>query len=189
MKERPILMSAPMVRAILDGKKEQTRRAVKPQPPATCEYKINGSKSAACCYVPPLGPETCWVPPTATSKDHLLPCPYGKPGDRLWVRETFYNDMPRWTSRITLQVNEVRVERLHEITEKDALDEGFSFRCINDDPNVIRHAVWPNEPKLSDPSSAKEAFRKLWGVINGDESWALNPWVWVVSFEKLEASA
>lgn len=88
MKERPILMSAPMVRAILDGRKTQTRRTVKPQPPAGCEYVINGAHSHALCRQ--TSAPSIWVAPTPKSIEHRMPCPYGKPGDRLWVKETWF---------------------------------------------------------------------------------------------------
>lgn len=92
--ERPILFSAPMVRAILAGAKTQTRRVVQPQPPNGCSYAINGAQSAAvCAAVLPSG-EPVFVPPTPRSQDHLLPCPHGAPGDTLWVRETWYDDAP-----------------------------------------------------------------------------------------------
>lgn len=96
MRERPILFSGPMVRAILAGQKTVTRRVVVPQPPRDCEYAINGAQSHALCFhrerrdLPPMrDPTLVWVPPTGKSVDHRLPCPYGEPVDRLWVRETF----------------------------------------------------------------------------------------------------
>ena len=85
MSARPILFSGAMVRAILAGGKTQTRRVVKPQPPYGCEYAINGAQSAAVLQ----SGEVTFVPPTPRSNDHLLPCPYGAPGDTLWVRETW----------------------------------------------------------------------------------------------------
>lgn len=78
-----------MVRAILDGRKTQTRREVKPQPPCNCSYHINGWESHALCHATENYFQ--WVPPTPKSKDHRLPCPYGRPGNHLWVRETFWN--------------------------------------------------------------------------------------------------
>lgn len=165
MKERPILFSGPMVRAILDGRKTQTRRVVKPR----------------------QGMLDDWTG---------LPCPYGKPGDRLWVRETCYFEqphgeviyradpgsekaldpeftglrwrpsihMPRWASRITLEIVNVRVERLQDIRVDDARAEGVT-------------AKWP-----------VHGFRNLWQSINGFGSWDANPWVWVVEFRNMERS-
>ncbi len=186
MKERPILFSAPMVRAILDGRKTQTRRVVKHQP----------------------------IPPDA------FPCPYGQPGDRLWVRESFQPihadgveredtdwgtgkgyachypatdeiiewvdgddkitsrckpsiHMPRWASRINLEITGVRVERLQEISGMDAMCEG-----VHVPPNL------PNDwAKLE---FARHEFYHLWASINGEKSWASNPWVWVVGFKLVE---
>jgi hypothetical protein len=180
-----------MVRAILDGQKTQTRRIVKPQPPGgyhidTCHYNDTGW--------------AFWV----SADDHMGTCtcknlkqPYGSPGDRLWVRETFAdtgwpptgpeyayradtdhadNDTPRWkpsihmprrASRITLEVVSVRVERLQECSEADAKAEGCS-------------------PLGDDTSRAyRLGYMHLWGQINGPGSWDANPWVWVVSFNRI----
>ncbi|MFN3323437.1 MAG: hypothetical protein ACK5AZ_08075 [Bryobacteraceae bacterium] len=193
MKERPIIFSGPMVRAILDGRKTQTRRVVRPQPKA------------------PMGPER-----------KMRSCPYGAPGERLWVRETFcvescrevgyypppFGDgrpirhiydgdewlwweqphyrstdptpqldigvgdpgvrwrppmfMPRWASRITLQISKVRVERLQEIRLEDAWAEGIP----------------------PDSGDAIAAFADIWDRINAKRGfgWDANPWVWVVQF-------
>ena len=180
MNERPILFSAPMVRAILAGTKTQTRRVVKPQA---------------------IGQ---WGP--------VVPCPYGQPGDRLWVRESLAYDserghyyaatepgtlgnpsgrtyvdydnetpaiglparsipcihMPRWASRITLEFTAVRVERLQDISEADAVAEG------------VRNSL-----HLPGGRFARENFEHLWWTINGDGSWDANPWVWVVEFRRL----
>lgn len=201
MRERPILMSAPMVRAILDGRKTQARRAVKPQHPK-CDRIADHDE------------------------DHVLfmssegtPCragnPYGAPGDRLWVREAwkphslyahlkpseiphsriFYRaddayapsntkwwpsiHMPRWASRITLRITDVRVERLNEISEADAEAEGIREPSLGDE-------VWfgfLGLPRATCP--AKTAFAGLWADVNGAQSWAANPWVWVVAFERV----
>ena len=159
MKERPILFSAPMVRAILDGRKTQTRRIVK----GPIEFLGGGGKDG-----PEWNDPTCWgwadeygdfhtlMPDGESSCDSgcAIPCPHGRPGDRLWVREKFqiadpdamthrdcvFSDspyasevkrwaspihMPRWASRILLQVTAVTVERLQDISEGAALDEGI----------------------------------------------------------------
>ena len=101
MTTRPIIFNADMVRAILDGRKRQTRRVVKPQPPFGCEYAINGNHSHAACYSDEVVdgaavPRRVWVPPTPTSTDHRLACPYGKPGETLWVRETWFYGYVEW---------------------------------------------------------------------------------------------
>ena len=181
LKERPILFSAPMVRAILDGRKSQTRRAMKHQPgqvtgsgrPVFYEHGTHGRR----------------VSPS---------CPYGKAGDRLWVRETWLNHalpgyppvcfyraddenkpadrswkpsihMPRQASRIALDITNVRMERLQAITRMDAEAEGFQ-----------------KIPGL--PIDPRDWFRSLWQTINGPGSWQQNPWVWVVEFNVLSTS-
>lgn len=207
MKERPILFSAPMVRALLDGSKTQTRRLAKTQPiydgRFAGNWKIvgkNGHEAATCS---PLVGELC---------------PYGRLDDRLWVRENFcpiypqdptYNGgraieydyaatyrhgnrlgdligikkrwkpsihMPRVASRITLEITEVRVERLQDISEADALAEGIVQLAegfgLQDGSHF--HAADPRQSYLS-----------LWEAINGPGSVEANPWVWVVKFQKL----
>jgi hypothetical protein len=249
VKERPIIFSAPMVRAILEGRKTQTRRIVKPQPVGFVDVPIQ------------------------LPNDHLPKCPYGSHGDRLWVREAFWarhdtdSDgyrtidcgpcldlgeqfhpgweycatpecasppipkqrqriemwtgeaqpgdwwlappenwdgaerthrrngtwmflpwgpdgvsapyskhspifMPRWMSRITLEVTGVRVERLQAITNEDAKAEGVD-------------AKWPCYPEVE----FREGFRMLWDTINGGpwKCWEDNPWVWVVEFKRVAA--
>jgi hypothetical protein len=208
-KERPILFSGPMVRALLEGRKTQTRRAV----------RLDGTASR------PAGYGTCVVLGNghgwrAEWPDHPgwrvpVKCPYGVPGDRLWVRETWSRDskdvypcipvvyradgrisdedrrehvrdckyeatgmahfeclacpnhgrglrwrpsihMPRRASRITLEVTEVRVQRLQDISEEDARAEGVEYR---------------------------EHFFRLWGEMHGEDNWLKDPWVWAISFK------
>lgn len=198
MRERPILFSAPMVRALLNCTKSQTRRVVK-------DKHIDAAPPA--CFFQ-------WLREN---------CPYGQPGDRLWVRETFYLakngdpiyraciseslaetietirqhylepwkpsiHMPRWASRILLEIVSVRVERLQDISEDDATAEGLSV--INeDDANLYYSALarenqWPDGWHFEEPVGA---YRELWESINGPGSWAANPWVWVVEFRRIEA--
>lgn len=225
MAERPILFSAPMVRAILDGAKTQTRRLV------------NLTGRLIEMRWSPLHPErglrvTVRTGPRSTHTgpigDHLDACPYGQPGDRLWVREEHFRFghwepvagaktrkggrqkwmfvadsdetrftapdgvevrrgrhhrdpatpawhkrlarfMPRCLSRITLEVTSVHVERLHEISDDDARAEGA--------PGPFDSLFTP-----------RLRFERLWESINGPESWDANPWVWVVSFRKLEVA-
>ena len=183
MKERPILFSAPMVRALLDGSKTQTRRIVKNR------------------RDPNIG---CDMSPGEIARDPMAACmcPYGVPGDRLWVRESWsapHNfdahmpfeipadarwhyaateergglrwrpsiHMPRVASRITLELTEVRVERLQDISESDAEAEGAEPLLVPPDGGSRPHV---------------EGFRSIWDSINGPDSWAADPWVWVVSF-------
>ena len=167
MKERSIIFTDAMARAALDGRKTQMRQLVNPQP-----VFVDGR---------------C-----------LLRFAYGQPGDRLWVREGWYCDgtkieyrgdypnpypakkvikgywqpssrMRRHHSRITLEVVSVRVERLQEITEADAIAEGVQR------PGDIDHG-WP---------TARSAFVSLWESNNGPGSWAANPWVWRIELNRL----
>jgi hypothetical protein len=202
-KERPILFSGPMVRAILAGRKTQTRRIIKNQE----WYNLKGE------YGDRL-----------RSVDR---CPYGTAGERLWVRETWTPDhspfyphfpvayradagfdyernergetyspeqkawfpyrwrpsihMPRWASRITLEITGVRVERLQDISEADAMAEGAERPELS--PAEL-HGM-PVHPMTG---SYADGFRDLWQSINGPGSWDKNPWVWVVEFRKLEAA-
>lgn len=215
MKERPILFSAPMVRALLDGSKTQTRRVVKPQPDFLGAHGDPSSTQP-------------WI--TREPGLHVfIVCPYGAGGDRLWVRETWYCDdyrvqqgpyllpagrnademredgtivycaddaapyeqeqpvwrpsihMPRWASRITLEVTDVRVERLKDISEADALAEGIVHEVR--DPGLGRGGRpgyrWAANQYAG---TAVHGYELLWESINGPGSWAANPWVWVVEF-------
>jgi hypothetical protein len=191
MKERPILFSGPMVRAILAGRKTMTRRVVKPQPyllyrPET--YKVVVDEYGQARWMDEEGHSEHtrgWDNPA------YLECPYGMPGDRLWVRETWrfggcgdkqYRAdgevplrckwkpsifMPRWASRITLEITGVCVDRLQDISVNDAREEGISEKEC------------PNWHAVTD-------FAALWESINGRESWDANPWVWVVEFRKVQ---
>lgn len=197
MKERPIIFSAPMVKAILAGAKTQTRRVVKPLHMAT------------------VGAEQFPI---------LAMCPCGSPGDRLWVRETcraeaiddeglcgvryvadgqfmpiantreasdrwvqlyWYRGMegatvppihmPRWASRILLEITAVRVERLHDISEADAVAEG----CKPIRPELVLDGLIARIGR-----SAVEEFRLVWEATHGGGSWEKNPWVWVIEFKR-----
>lgn len=253
IKERPILFSAPMVRAILEGRKTVTRRAIKVQPhiDASGNFCVGNSNYGQDGYGKPV-------------TKHFVNgcCPYGKPGDRLWVRETFviesnrwaddpyspphkdgrpiqrYEDdkwdqphykatdsepelwydnrdspgcrwkpsihMPRWASRILLEITDVRVERLQEITEEQAQAEGCFFTdygqaCFHGGRGVrdaaeceypaSKHQQRPGWMWDKTPShehcldSARNAFGNLWKSVGGD--WNANPWVWVVSFKRV----
>lgn len=200
MTERPILFSAPMVRAILAGAKVQTRRVVNPEP----------AGSVTTIYRPFAHEPNNWQG-YADNVGFIRwygRCRYGQPGDRLWVRETWavphrYDHlgpsnipvlgvrthyaateergglrwrpsihMPRWASRITLEITAVRVERLQDISEADAKAEGA-------EPYL--HPVHPAREQLRHV----DGFQALWESINGPDSWDLNPWVWVVEFKRV----
>ena len=189
-----------MVRAILDGRKTQTRRVVKGAEKETWQGGECGIRD----------PYVYW---NIGGRAHR--CPYGQPGDRLWVREAWaplfeedtgfcgvrfaaggmaeedkrageYLDgtdrwrspvcMPRWASRITLELVSVRVERLNEISEEDAIAEGIARF----------DGAWASYDKIMWRYTAPEnSFRSLWQSINGPGSWAENPWVWVVEFRRV----
>ena len=210
-RERPILFSAAMVRALLAGTKTQTRRAVKPQPEVSEQGNLCGEWLSR-----PLG--GLLLPKVS---DIAMHCPYGNPGDRLYVREAFSGPhcmdaaegcaavqpskwgessriwywadgnpnegdwtrprpgihMPRWASRIILEVTAIRVERLQDISEVDARAEG-AREC---DP------VSGREVLLAGPSQRGSFvlhYRDIWETINGAGSWDANPWVWVVEFRR-----
>jgi hypothetical protein len=201
MKERPILFSGPMVRAILDGRKTQTRRAVK-------HPYARDIDAFAPCEVP--GEWRIGVMEAGVTADMgCMRCPFGEPGDRLWVRETWalapgvhrghdWRDalfaadgltqvdrwrpsihMPRWASRITLEVTGVRVERLQAITEEDARAEGAAHRISPGGDLAGAFDV------CETPINYRVHFRDLWRDINGPDAWDANPWVWVVAFKRV----
>ncbi|MBW1251986.1 hypothetical protein [Pantoea allii] len=221
MKEHPILLNAEMVRAVLDGRKTQTRRAMRIQPHAG----VRNSVFVKSGFEDGHGKE--------------LVCPFGAVGDRLWVRETFatlgnedgcpidWNNnlakgggqeaariyrasceqrpgnyglwsipddafwkphtenmhyegtwvpsihMPRWASRITLEITGVRVERLNSMTERDAIAEG----CVGGHNSI---------PGYHYSATPHEHFHHVWQSIYGDDSWQANPWVWVIEFKRLD---
>lgn len=221
MKELPILFSGPMVRALLDGSKTQTRRIVNPQP----IYGDVAGTFASWMFKKRRAPGH-WLYPNARSIV-LSECPYGERGDRLWVREThevnrvgyeeswsggrahhagvkyqaddgraeFHIDealyqkldatesrgwtpsihMPRWASRITLEITGVRAERLQDISATDAEAEGVEF---------LRHV-----PDADETLTPQQLFMCLWDSINEARGcgWNANPWVWVVEFKRVEA--
>lgn len=236
MKERPILFSAPMVRAILDGTKTQTRR-VAPISSLDIREHDEGVVTWRVAFSKPIKGTLASYSGGKFSTDQACRivasqfCPYGQPGDRLWVRETFQplfaegtehgeNEwitgrgyavsypatdgihefvdaddnltdrcwpsihMPRWASRITLEITGVRVERLQDISEADAIAEGIErsydqWRDYRTDQSV-------NYPSAATPI---ESYRTLWEQINGSGSWDTNPWVWVVDFKRVEGGA
>lgn len=216
MKERPILFSGPMVRAILEGRKTQTRRVLKYE-------HFHGCLTGDCPHQKQDECDACLAEYANTE------CPYGVPGDRLWVRESWaltgdrlidpclvyradnaqlpickhkgghdlwYPDgcsdpitsselikpdlshlgwrvsihMPRWASRITLDITDVRVQLVQEISAFDAIDEGVQ--------------------RQEAPYDAREPFRDLWDSINAKRGfgWETNPWVWALTFKKIETA-
>jgi hypothetical protein len=248
MKERPILFSAPMVRALLDGSKTQTRRQFKARGWAAATLKalefvhvLHGAAARVLSCAQPV--DTAWagfkLGADSTSPAYFK-CPYGQPGDRLWVRESgvrsllvgmgdqmgmFRHDvpatsdtgrwwiestrapgasynavactrqaallgasakvcpsihMPRWASRILLEIVSVRVERLNDCSEADAVAEG----CTKNHNGYY----WGGPHPVSGTkqmATARKAYCDLWESINGAGSWAANPWVWVVEFKRV----
>jgi len=258
------MMQPENVLAILEGRKTQTRRVVKHkgiQPPDWATH---------CNAVKMLNAKQEWVPanlfkwseeqpsldphgklrrwPIGLTDDdvsgdnYAIPCPYGKPGDRLWVRETFYaygywtkhfsgelgrdvrhfNDktpfgdyrfertkemegphdgncvwwrrpaifMPRAASRITLEITDVRVERLQDISHTDCMEEGIAECPIPADdegPNRIGYMIGPDDGKSGLDVEPQESYCKLWDSINGEGAWDKNPWVWALTFKRVEA--
>ncbi|MEN6572063.1 MAG: hypothetical protein ABFD24_09500 [Anaerolineaceae bacterium] len=195
MNERPILFSDEMVRAILDGRKSQTRRVVKE--PVSISQKMAGGIAS---HAPMVLHEGSWFKPEEWS-------PFGKAGDRLWVREAFsYTGfgntvtnqvmyradgdqadrspiwrpsifMPRWASRITLEIVNVRMERVQMISYKDARAEGMPIDYSGD--YSFDHTKM---------GGYQANFRRLWDSINAKRGfgWDENPWVWVIDFKRVE---
>ncbi|CUZ08633.1 Uncharacterised protein [Serratia marcescens] len=233
MKERPVIFNGEMVRAILDGRKTQTRRVIANVSLDNCIPLQKPTKTKDGIYTHVMD-----APGNGL-------CPFGQIGDRLWVRETFailgnedgcpidwdgnlikgdekhaariykascwqepgnyglwsipdrdtqYEGawrpsihMPRWASRITLEITAVRVERLNDISEEDAKAEGV--RALENNfgngpaycdyllPNLDDAAEWYNR--------ASDSFKSLWKSIYGAESWRANPWVWVIEFKQV----
>lgn len=237
MTERPILFSAEMVRAILDGRKTQTRRVMKVQPYPDSIVTVEHYNQTVIDRHGDMQPGPEIFGAHWDDGERGLRCPYGAPGDTLWVRETWAPHphgvmrcgavyradqgavpdagrwrpsihMPRWASRITLRITDVRVERFQDISEDDARAEGATMRPAC---NGFQHRYpgWSMDwSEVGKPSyfatgaqrgkkapltesdvslgSAKWAFASLWNTINGPSAWDANPWVWVVAFERVK---
>lgn len=185
MKERPIIFSTEMVRAILEGRKTQTRRVIKPQ----AHHYVSDLLQPFLFY-------PCKEGEAFGDIDKQISSPYGYPwkewkrekeNDRLWVRETYciiddkiyyksdkdYSSMMRWkpsifmpreASRITLEIINIRVEHVQDIPYEDRVKEGITFK----------------------PGLSLHEFRKLWNSIHKRENrWEDNPWVWVIEFKRI----
>ncbi len=217
MKEHPIIFSGPMVKAILEGRKTQTRRVIKPQPPTNYGglTMVSGN---------------LWSAYDSRARCFEARCPYGQVGDRLWLRETHYYiqtntptpkvvyradygdptaisswrpsiHMPRWASRITLEITGVKVERIQDITPRNAGAEGYP------DSSELEELL--NGPMLHAACKrSTDWFKELWDTIHGyghwewhtnDQgvrdkywfdpvaSWDVNPWVWALTFKVANA--
>ncbi|HCT3488598.1 TPA: hypothetical protein OTT77_001876 [Klebsiella variicola] len=229
MTERGMIFNAEMVRAILAGRKTQTRRIMKVQPESNQLGLLLITDSTKHSDIGKYH----WAESNATGnhvRSKLFLCPFGAVGDRIWVREGFfpaplemqsepprktmwniaYRDgmqmeklapaeynptiynyerwtpsihMPRWASRILLEITDVRVERLNAISEEDARAEGIiDGGCLN--------CGEPEPYGCANPEpDATDAFAYLWQSIYGQENWNANPWVWVISFKRVEGGA
>ncbi|WP_410200588.1 ASCH domain-containing protein [Klebsiella variicola] len=215
IREKGLIFNSEMVRAILDGRKTQTRRPIKWKQTRFTEIgeREDGSKWP-------------WSEDAEHACDFWHPCPFGAVGDRIWVRETWNKygglltyradhdwiddmrketvctakwvpsiHMPRWASRILLEITDVRVERLNAISPEDAESEGLertNFTGFGDEPGL---PSYPEPDVYFDPLKKQwkeyppEAFAGLWESIYGEGSWNANPWVWVISFERIEVGA
>lgn len=214
---KPINFNSEMIRALIAGRKWQTRRVMKPQPPSWIrDFGYN-------CFTPKGSISGFGVYENEGPAQKFFKCPYGQPRDRLWVRETWvgaYDDsdnliqatfrdltsnrlggetgeeyfmapnapkgsenwclrwrkksvihMPQWASRFTLEITNVRVERVQDISEEDAIAEG------SQEPSLV--------PIIGGCLSERDAFAKLWNHIYGPGAWERNDWVWVYEFKKL----
>ena len=191
MNIKPMIFNTEMVRALLDGRKVQTRRPIKPAPEMVTDRSIatwEGDPAALMRLLEQAGRK----------------CPYGQPGDLIYVRETFSEtdirtaykadsddgihcivkrwapsiQMPRWASRLTLKVTGVRVERVASITLQDAMAEG-----IEKQEGTAHWKQYDPQGAWRYWESAVQSFRTLWCSIYGDESWSRNDWAWVIDFE------
>lgn len=216
MRERPIIFSGAMVRAILAGRKTQTRRPVKGVD--ECPHGYDGVVTVTVPQEAHLVGKHCFA--LASGESHYLRCPYGAPGERLWVRETFcwgyrldektwtafpiehaekrafYRatapdpkdepqrhwtpsiHMPRTACRLVLEVTKVRVERLGQISEKDARAEGIMRMPW---PSGRGHG-WAHDEGQPVSTTAVRAFEDLWHSIHG--GWWPETWVWVIEFKR-----
>ncbi len=206
MKERPVIFNGEMVRAILDGRKTQTRRIVSRSADIeSISTHLDWVHSGAYGTHRPSDKEYANKAESlktsglhafrdANGKLFGLHCPFGYTGDRMWVRETFGDcgnrlvyradtedgassqvkrwvpsiHMPREACRILLEITAVRVERLNDISDGDAISEG----CITAD--------------MKSGDCVADAFARLWASIYGVDSWNANPWVWVIEFRRVE---
>jgi hypothetical protein len=181
VRERPILFSGEMVRAILDGRKTQTRRVVKPQPTSRCPYGAVGDHlwvRETWFGNRPGGPsaEAELFRYRATDRDFLVN------GRSVWRSGII---MPRKASRLSLEITNVRVERLQAIGEDDAYDEGCEGH--GGEPRIDGEGEWARRYI----TTSREQYRALWDSLNAKRghAWDVNPWVWVIEFQRLPESS
>ena len=190
MTDRPILFSAPMIRALLDGRKTQTRRVLKPQPTsigdkidAVLEYRVRDRlwvREQCATWIE--GPETVTYPVIYAADDpewDAIKTEARRDKPEWKVRTSIY--MPRWASRLTLTVTNVRVQRLQDISEADAVAEGIEpFSGIDPMCNGYRDYYKNSAPGFW--LHPRASFSSLWNSINGPDAWEANPWVAAITF-------
>jgi hypothetical protein len=214
-RERAVLFSAPMVRALLAGTKTQTRRAMSVQPHDGAEVVCDDFYPTVIAKNGDEEPGHEVFGAWWSDGEEAVRCPYGKPGERLWVREAWRTDpqfdylpprdldpavapvqyeagphadvlggklrpsmfMPRWACRLVLTLESVRVERLNDISEADALAEGVTPKWEPGCSGRLMEALGGFSFR-----PAASAYADLWEQINGPGSWSANPWVWVLAF-------
>lgn len=227
MKQRPVLFSAAMVRAMLraESPKTQTRRIIKGAPEGACDVERQIA-APSCIDLAPGTPFWRFGLVDGMSRGYV--CPHGAPGDQLWVRETFcvgYEHepgqftaipfsgceahrrafyratdddapdepkrpwkpsicMPRWASRITLELSDIRVERLQSISCEDAKAEGVHF-----DGTWWRGGKHPETGYEQCWATPRRAYQAAWETINGKGSWDANPFIWALTFTRIDARA
>lgn len=217
VEEKSILFNAEMVKAVLGGRKTQTRRAIMVGRGVPLSEDGAWQWSPKVCLPDEYGPrEGVWW---SVGNGHAFKCPFGKAGDRLWVRESFFVQpgiwqrhhgpqpveysadvddraqledydrkpsihMPRWASRLTLGIVEVRAQKLQDLADSDAVAEGIERvggrHCLSPWRNY-RKGV---EGEMSmDCSCPRRSFMTLWESIHGKGAWEANPWVWATTFK------
>ena len=193
MTDRPIIFSAPMVQALLAGRKSMTRRVLKPQPPewvtrmtheGRCGWIGSGDGHGTLMHVPYAVGDRLWCREVfaygwPVEGNHQLPecnqehaITYRADGNRPFCSRRRWHSpihMPRWASRLTLIVTDVRVQRLHDISAADAIAEG----C---------HVYASSATIDCDTPDPRQEYRRLWNSIHGPEAWAANPWVAALTF-------
>ena len=212
---KPILFSSSMVNAILDGRKTVTRRIFNWGNKTLIKDAVFGYTA----FTPPGHISGRGIHKSGEMGESFFPFPYGRVGDRMWVRETFCPNpgrsnflyradqigmvqsnkwkpaihMPKVACRILLEITDIRVEKLHDITHEDALKEGISF--FKDDISTMTlykdyysdaSGYGHEEHDYPTVATPKESFQSLWCRINGVVSWNINPEVWVISFKRIE---
>lgn len=211
MKERGIIFNSEMVRAILSGRKTQTRKVMKAQPRPS-ETRV-GDYWFPCDRVQSMVHVSDFISGNSAMPDahefFSACCPLGGIGDRIWVRETFQvglctestlaykathkpsdldegwsevikwrpsTQMPRWASRITLEITHVHVERLQSISKQDSISEGAPRG---------HHSIDVISKQFGFPDFSRSWFAQIWMDIYGEDNWAANPWVWVIEFKRV----